>query len=41
MTTDDPPAALRAFAAGLYPLEADLALLTGSGAFLHRGDFTV
>ena len=39
MTTDDLAAALRACAAGLCPLEAGVALLTGSGAFLHRGDF--
>ncbi|HUY49506.1 MAG TPA: hypothetical protein VMV92_27910 [Streptosporangiaceae bacterium] len=40
MTTDDLAAALRACAAGLYPLEAGVALLTASGAFLHRSDFT-
>jgi hypothetical protein len=34
------PAALRACAAGLYPLEAGVALLASSGAFLHRDDFT-
>ena len=33
-------AALRSCAAGLYPLEAGVALLTASGAFLHRDDFT-
>jgi hypothetical protein len=36
MTTDDLTAALRACAAGLYPLEAGVALLTGNGTFLHR-----
>ena len=40
MTTDELAAALRACAAGLYPLEAGVALLTASGAFLHRPDFT-
>ena len=40
MTTDDLTAALHACAAGLYPLEAGIALLTGNGAFLHRDDFT-
>ncbi len=40
MTTEDLAAALRACAAGLYPLEAGVALLTASGAFLHRSDFT-
>jgi hypothetical protein len=40
VTTDDLAAALRACAAGLYPLEAGVALLTASGAFLHRSDFT-
>ena len=40
MTTDDLTAALHACAAGLYPLEAGVALLAGNGAFLHRGDFT-
>jgi hypothetical protein len=40
MTTDDLTAALRACAAGLYPLEAGVALLTGNGTFLHRDDFT-
>lgn len=39
MTTDDLAAALRSCASGLYPLEAGVALLTGSGAFLHRCDF--
>ena len=40
MTADDLTAALRACAAGLYPLEAGAALLTGSGTFLRRDDFT-
>jgi hypothetical protein len=40
MTTDELTAALHACAAGLYPLEAGVALLTASGAFLHRPDFT-
>ena len=40
MTTDDPTAALRACAAGLYPLEAGVALLAGNGTFLRRDDFT-
>ena len=40
MTTDDLTAALRACAAGLYPLEAGVALLAGNGTFLHRDDFT-
>ena len=40
MTTDDLTAALRACAAGLYPLEAGVALLTSNGTFLHRDDFT-
>ncbi len=39
MTTDELTAALHACAAGLYPLEAGVALLAGSGAFLHRTDF--
>jgi hypothetical protein len=39
MTTDDLVTALHACAAGLYPLEAGVALLAGSGAFLHRPDF--
>ena len=39
MTTDDLIAALRACAAGLYPLEAGVALLADNGTFLHR-DFT-
>ena len=40
MTADDLTAALRACAAGLYPLEAGVALLIANGTFLHRGDFT-
>ncbi len=40
MTADDLAAALRACAAGLYPLEAGVALLAGNGTFLHRDDFT-
>jgi hypothetical protein len=40
MTADDLTAALRACAAGLYPLEAGVALLAGNGTFLHRDDFT-
>jgi hypothetical protein len=40
MTTDDLTAALHACAAGLYPLEAGIALLISNGTFLHRGDFT-
>jgi len=39
MTTDDLAAALHACAAGLYPLEAGVALLAASEAFLHRPDF--
>jgi hypothetical protein len=31
--------ALRACAAGLYPLEAGVGLLIANGAFLHRHDF--
>ena len=40
MTADDLSAALRACAAGLYPLEAGVALLAGNGTFLLRDDFT-
>ena len=40
MTADDLTAALRACAAGLYPLEAGVALLTSNGTFLRREDFT-
>jgi hypothetical protein len=40
MTADELATALRACAAGLYPLEAGVALLTAEGTFLRRGDFT-
>ena len=40
MTADDLTVALRACAAGFYPLEADVALLVGHGTFLRRDDFT-
>jgi len=40
MTADDLAAALRACAAGLYPLEAGTALLIANGTFLRRDDFT-
>jgi hypothetical protein len=40
MTTDELAAALRACAAGLYPLEAGTELLISNGTFLRRGDFT-
>lgn len=40
MDTDDLTAALRACAAGLYPLEAGVALLISNGTFLWRDDFT-
>jgi hypothetical protein len=40
MTTDDLTTALRACAAGLYPLEAGVALLISNETFLHRDDFT-
>jgi hypothetical protein len=40
MTTDELTAALHACAAGLYPLEAGVALPAGHGTFLHRSDFT-
>jgi len=40
MTTDELTAALRASAAGLYPLEAGVALFTAEGTFLRRHDFT-
>lgn len=36
MTADDLTAALRACAAGLYPLEAGTELLIGNGTFLRR-----
>jgi hypothetical protein len=40
MTGENLAAALRACAAGLYPLEADVALLISNGTFLHRPGFT-
>jgi len=40
VTTDDLTAALRACAAGLYPLEAGTELLIENGTFLRRDDFT-
>ena len=40
MNPDSLTAALRACAAGLYPLEAGVGLLISNGAFLHRDDFT-
>ena len=40
MPADDLTAALRACAAGLYPLEAGTELLISNGTFLHRDDFT-
>jgi hypothetical protein len=40
MNTDHLAAALRACAAGLYPLEAGAELLIANGTFLHRDDFT-
>jgi hypothetical protein len=40
VNTDDLIAALRACAAGLYPLEAGTELLISNGTFLHRDDFT-
>ena len=40
MTTDELNTALHACAAGLYPLEASVALLTAEGTFLRRDDFT-
>jgi hypothetical protein len=40
VTTDDLTIALRACAAGLYPLEAGTALLISNGTFLRRDDFT-
>jgi hypothetical protein len=40
MTADDLTAALRACAAGLYPLEAGTDLLISNRTFLHRDDFT-
>jgi hypothetical protein len=40
MTTAGLAAALRACAAGLYPLEAGVGLLIANGTFLRRSDFT-
>ena len=40
MTAYDLAAALRACAAGVYPLEAGVALLISNGTFVHRDDFT-
>jgi len=40
MTADHLTAALRACAAGLYPLEAGTGLLIANATFLHRDDFT-
>ena len=40
MTADDLTAALRACAAGLYPLEAGTALLIANGTFPRRDVFT-
>ena len=40
MTADDLTAALRACAAGIYPLEAGVAQLIANGTFLHRDNFT-
>lgn len=40
MTTPQLAKALRACAAGLYPLEAGVGLLIAHGEFLHRADFT-
>jgi hypothetical protein len=40
VNTDHLTAALHACAAGLYPLEAGVALLISNGTFLQRGDFT-
>ena len=40
MSTDELTAALHACAAGLYPLEAGVALLAAEGTFLRRDDFT-
>jgi hypothetical protein len=39
MTTASLTAALRACAAGLYPLEAGAELVIAHGVFLHRADF--
>jgi hypothetical protein len=40
MTANHLTAALRACAAGFYPLQAGVALLISNGTFLHRDDFT-
>jgi hypothetical protein len=40
MTTTGLANALRACAAGLYPLEAGVGLFIANGTFLHRDDFT-
>jgi hypothetical protein len=40
VNVNDLAAALRACAAGLYPVEAGTELLIANGTFLHRGDFT-
>jgi hypothetical protein len=40
MTTPSLADALRACAAGLYPLEAGVGFLIAHGTFLHRRDFT-
>jgi hypothetical protein len=40
VNTDHLTAALHACAAGLYPLEAGVALLISNGTFLQRDDFT-
>jgi hypothetical protein len=40
MTTTTLATALINCAAGLYPLEAGVALLVNEGSFLHRDDFT-
>ena len=40
MTTDELTRALHACAAGLYSLEAGVALLTAEGTLLRRDDFT-
>lgn len=40
MTPDSLASALRACAAGIYPLEAGVGLLIANGTFLRRDDFT-
>lgn len=40
VSPDQLPAALRACASGIHPLEAGTSLLTGCGSWLHREDFT-